>query len=130
MSDNTNATFIFECILRNSKFMDAVDQFIETIIKNTNTFSPENVPQLVLLIMTMLSESYVVKNETDLAQLFEIFYNYIMTKINKYKDDHNYDFWFYEEKFKQSFQICIKLAVLKLNFSFRKNKSNSWCCFY
>ena len=124
-----NATFIFECLLRDNTFMSALDKYIDTTLQNTMTFSTENVPSLVLLIMTLLTQgkNYIdvgknLKNDEELKQLLEIFYDYIVARIQIYTTSKGQIFQ--EPEFKISFDICIKLAVMKIKF----NKKKLACC--
>jgi hypothetical protein len=129
MTTNNNATFIFECLLRDNAFMGALDKYIDTTLQNTMTFSVENVPSLVLLIMTLLTQgkNYIdvgknLKNDEELKQLLEIFYDYIVARIQTYTAAKGQIFQ--EPEFKISFDICIKLAVMKIKF----NKKKLACC--
>ncbi len=124
-----NATFIFECLLRDNAFMSALDKYIDTTLQNTMNFSTENVPSLVLLIMTLLTQgkNYIdvgknLKNDEELKQLLEIFYDYIVSRIKTYTTAKGEIFQ--EPEFKISFDICIKLAVMKIKF----NKNKLACC--
>ena len=124
-ASNNNATFIFECLLRDNAFMSALDKYIDTTLKNTMTFSAENVPSLVLLVMTLLTQrgNYIdieknLKNDEELKQLLEIFYNYIVARIQTYITTNKHIFQ--EPEFKISFDICIKLAVMKIKFNKKK----------
>ena len=124
-----NATFIFECLLRDNAFMSDLDKYIDTTLQNTMTFSVENVPSLVLLIMNLLTqgENYIdvgknLKNDEELKQLLEIFYDYIVARIQIYTTSKGQIFQ--EPEFKISFDICIKLAVMKIKF----NKKKLACC--
>ena len=128
-NNNNNATFIFECLLRDNAFMSALDKYIDTTLQNTMTFSTENVPSLVLLIMTLLTQgkNYIdvgknLKNDEELKQLLEIFYDYIVARIQIYTTSKGQIFQ--EPEFKISFDICIKLAVMKIKF----NKKKLACC--
>lgn len=124
---DNNALFVFECLLRDNVFMNAIDEYIVNTIFVTKTFDAKNVPQMVLIIMTLLTKSNLhiniekhIKNDSDLHKLLDIFYTYIVDRI---KENPNLiDFNIIE--FKKSYEICSRLAVLKLKFS---NKSG-FCC--
>lgn len=124
---DNNALFVFECLLRDNVFMCAIDEYIVNTIFVTKTFDAKNVPQMVLIIMTLLTKSNLhiniekhIKNDTDLHDLLTIFHTYIVDRI---KENPNLiDFNIIE--FKKSYEICSRLAVLKLKFS---NKSG-FCC--
>ena len=124
---DNNALFVFECLLRDNVFMSAIDEYIVNTIFVTKTFDAKNVPQMVLIIMTLLTKSNIhiniekhIKNDTDLHDLLTIFHTYIVDRI---KENPNLiDFNIIE--FKKSYEICSRVAVLKLKFS---NKS-ALCC--
>jgi hypothetical protein len=127
--ENINALFVFECLLRDNTFMACIDNYISTIINSTKTFDAKNVPALVLLVMTLLtkskSESYVdvgknIKNDEELSQLLDIFYNYIIDRIKDEPELKVFD----KKEFKISYDICVRLAVMKLKF---KNKNTFSC---
>ena len=122
-----NALFVFECLLRDNTFMSSIDEYITNTIFITKTFDAKNVPQMVLILMTLLTKGETsiniekqLKNETNLHDLLIIFYTYIIDRIkeNPYLNDFNRD------EFKKSYDICARLAVLKLKFS---NKSGLYC---
>ena len=121
--EENNAIFVFECLLRDNSLMSAIDTYILNNIFITKTFDAKNVPQLVLNIMLlMLSKSIKknLRNDNDLQSLLDLFYTYI---INKIKENPNLN-EFNTDEFKKSYDICVRLAILKLKF---KNK-NSLCC--
>ena len=124
---NNNALYVFECLLRDNTFMSSIDEYIINTIFVTKTFDAKNVPQMVLILMTLLSkgDTYIniekqLKNDTELHDLLSIFYTYIVDRIkeNHYLNNFNTD------EFKKSYDICARLAVMKLKFS---NKSGLYC---
>lgn len=117
--ENNNATFVFECLLRDNTFMACIDDYITSTIFSTKTFDAKNVPQLVLILMTLFTRtnnfidvSKTIKNEKEFKDLLEIFYIYIIGRIkeNKILDEFNVD------EFKKSYEVCVRLAILKLKF--------------
>ena len=79
--------------------------------------------------MTLLTQgkNYIdvgknLKNDEELKQLLEIFYDYIVSRIKTYTTAKGEIFQ--EPEFKISFDICIKLAVMKIKF----NKNKLACC--
>ena len=127
--DNNNALFVFECLLRDNTFMDCIDDYISTTINSTKTFDAKNVPALVLIIMTLLSKTKPkthidvgqnIKNDEELSQLLDVFYNYIIDRIKDEPELKVFD----KNEFKISYDICVRLAVLKLKF---KNKNTFSC---
>jgi hypothetical protein len=124
---DNNALFVFECLLRDNTFMSSIDEYIINTIFITKTFDAKNVPQMVLILMTLLTkgETYIniekhLKNDTELHDLLTIFYTYIIDRI---KENPNL-IGFNTTEFKKSYDICARLAVLKLKFT---NKS-ALCC--
>ena len=119
MNDD-NALFVFECLLRDNTFMSSIDEYIITTIFVTKTFDVKHVPQLVLILMTLLSKgtNYIdigkkIKNDSELQHLLEIFYNYITDRIK----ENLYLLEFNITDFKKSYDICVRLAILKLKFT-------------
>ena len=125
--ENINALFVFECLLRDNTFMACIDNYITTTINSTKTFDAKNVPQMVLLLMTLFTRSnnFVdvgknIKNDEELQQLLDIFYNYIIDRIKDEPALTAFD----KNEFKISYDICVRLAVLKLKF---KGKNTFKC---
>jgi hypothetical protein len=115
---NDNAIFVFECLLRDNTFMSCIDEYIVSTIFVTKTFDAKNVPQMVLILMTLLTRgtNFIekkIKTDNELQQLLEIFYNYIIDRI---KENPNL-IEFNVQDFKKSYDICVRLAVMKLQFS-------------
>jgi hypothetical protein len=117
---DNSALFVFECLLRDNSFMFCIDDYIINTIFATKTFDAKNVPQLVLILMSLLTRknNFVnvekkIKNDSELKHLLEIFYNYIIERIKENPNllDFNLD------EFKKSYDICARLAVMKLKFS-------------
>jgi hypothetical protein len=124
---DNNALFVFECLLRDNRFMTAIDDYIVNTIFVTKTFDAKNVPQMVLILMTLLTkgDTYVniekqLKNDTELHELLTIFYTYIIDRIKENPNLIDFNI----NDFKISYDICARLAVLKLKFS---NKSGLCC---
>ena len=53
---DNNALFVFECLLRDNTFMSSIDEYIINTIFITKTFDAKNVPQMVLILMTLLTK--------------------------------------------------------------------------
>jgi hypothetical protein len=132
--DTYTASYVFDCILRDNIFMECIDEYITTTIASTKTFDAKHVPQMVLIIMTLLDthNNYVdvkkhIKNDEELKQLLELFYEYIFnflkSKVQAEGSKVQAEL-FNKKEFKQSFDICCRLAILKLKF---KNKSGFFC---
>ena len=124
---DNNSLFVFECLLRNNTFMSSIDEYIINTIFITKTFDAKNVPQMVLILMTLLTngDTHIniekqLKNDTDLHNLLTIFYTYIIDRI---KENPNL-IDFNTTEFKKSYDICARLAVLKLKFS---SKTSLFC---
>ena len=124
---NNNALFVFECLLRDNAFMSSIDDYIINTIFVTKTFDAKNVPQMVLILMTLLTKGDThiniekqLNNDTDLHDLLTIFYTYIVDRIKENCYLNHFD----TDEFKKSYDICARLAVMKLKFS---NKSAFYC---
>ena len=118
--DNNNAVLVFECLLRDNSFMQGIDDYITNTIFSTKTFDAKHVPQLVLILMTLFARTnnFVdvgrkIKNDQELQDLLEIFHTYIIDRI---KENKNLDVFDVNE-FKKSYEICARLAILKLKFT-------------
>ena len=118
--DNNNALLVFECLLRDNSFMQGIDDYITNTIFSTKTFDAKHVPQLVLILMTLFARtnnfidvSRKIKNDQELQDLLEIFHTYIIDRI---KENKNLDVFDVNE-FKKSYEICARLAILKLKFT-------------
>lgn len=122
-----NAAYVFDCILRDNNFMECIDEYITSTIASAKTFDTRHVPQMVLIIMTLLdtNNNYVdvkktIKDDAELQALLELFYVYILNKIMKEEGLAGFN----KKEFKQSFDICCRLAILKLKY---KNKNSFFC---
>lgn len=127
MSSNYNALFIFECVLRDHTFMKSIDDYITSTIGETKTFDVKNVPRMVLIIMNLLSTHTIysdvrthIKNDTELQELLCYFYDYILRIINGKVNSTEFNI----ADFKNSFDICCRLAIMKLKL---KNQSGFFC---
>jgi hypothetical protein len=125
--ENNNAIYVFECLLRDNNFMCSIDDYIINTIFTTKTFDSKHVPQMVLILMTLLTRSNnfinvekTIKNDSELRHLLEIFFTYIIDKI---KENPNLDS-FNEIEFRKSYDICSRLAIMKLKFT---NKDSLFC---
>jgi hypothetical protein len=106
------AIHLFEYFLHNISFMTRIDDYIECEMKKTKIMETKSVPGLVLLIMNIINEATQycpIKNNIELQQLLGLFYNYVKDIIAK--SDYS------KEDFKQSFDICVKLAAMNIKFS-------------
>ena len=116
--NDSNALFLFDCLLRDNTFMSTIDIYISNTIFIAKTVDAKHVPQLVLILMTLLikHKTYKIernlKNDNELQQLFDIFYTYIVSKIKENPNLIEFD----ATEFKKSYDICIRLAILKIKF--------------
>jgi hypothetical protein len=117
--DDPNALYVFDCLLRDNEFMSTIDIYISNTIFIAKTVDAKHVPQLILILMTLLvkHKTYInveknLKNDTELQHLFEIFYTYIVRKIQENPNLTEFN----ADEFKKSYEICIRLAILKLKF--------------
>ena len=120
-----NPEFVFEYLLRDNTLMTTIDDYISNTIFITKTFDAKQVPQLVLILMTLFKKTILdieknIKNDIEFAALLELFHTYVLSRINENPNliDFNRD------EFKKSYDICARLAVLKLKFSGK----NGFCC--
>ena len=123
--EDSNALFLFDCLLRDNAFMSTIDIYISNTIFIAKTVDAKHVPQLVLILVTLLFKhnTYRVdknlKNDIELQQLFDIFYTYIVSKI---KENPNLT-EFNADEFKKSYEFCMRLAIMKFTF-----KEKKWGC--
>ena len=89
-----------------AEFILNLDDYIMKLIQSNKSFEIKHVPQLVVLLMTY-NQNICGDN------LFDELYNYIIIKIKEYAQTI-YDMAFQPEEFKKSFDICTKLALMKL----------------
>jgi hypothetical protein len=120
-----DSEFLFEYVLRDTNLMTTIDEHISNTIFITKSFEAKYVSPLVLILMTLLKHSTLdieskMKDDNDFAALLEHFYTYILARIieNPNLTEFNRD------DFKKSYEICSRLAVMKIKFS---NK-NGFCC--
>ena len=120
-----NSEFVFEYLLRDTILMTTIDEYISNTIFITKTFDAKHVPPLVLILMTLFKKTIIdieknIKNDIEFAALLELFHTYILSRINENPNliDFNRD------EFKKSYDICARLAVLKLKFS----DKDGFCC--
>lgn len=89
-----------------AEFKLKLDDYIMQLIQSHKSFEVKHVSQLVTLLVTY-------KQSICCDTLFDELYNYIIIKIKEYAQTI-YDMAFQPEEFKKSFDICIKLAVMKM----------------
>jgi hypothetical protein len=115
----SNADRIFFFLLRDDIFMTCIDTYMSTTINAStdSTFATTNVPQLVLLIMTLLCDSKTyckgLKNDTELQELLNHFYSYCLEHIIKTPKTSQV---FNKAEFKHAYDICARLAITKLKY--------------
>lgn len=134
MNDYTNSEYVFETLLRDYNFMNSIDDYIVKNIQINKTFYSKNVPQLVLIILTLLLDKkrYIdsknnIKNDNELQQLLDLFYAYALTKIKEcisITNSINEPTVFNGEEFKLVYDICCRLVLFKFNYS---NKTGFLC---
>ena len=127
----TNSDFVFETLLRDYEFMNSIDDYILKNIKLNKTFYSKNVPQLVLIIITLLvnKKDYIdsennINNDNELQQLLELFYTYSVKKIKETISILKYQDCFNIEEFKLLYDTCSRLVILKFKF---KKKTGLFC---
>jgi hypothetical protein len=107
--------------------MTCIDDYITNTIFVTKTFDAKNVPQIVLILVTLFSRSkeYIdlektLKNDGELQELLDHFHTYILSRI---KENPNL-IDFNSNEFKKSYDICARLVIFKLNYS---KKTSLFC---
>jgi hypothetical protein len=105
--------------------MKCIDDYIENTISLTKNFNSINTPQLLLIITTLLqrNKQYIdveknIKDDGELQELLEKFYDYVLLKIKEYLTEykcnkHNFN----KNDFKKTYDICCRLVILKFKFS-------------
>ena len=119
--------YVFECLLRDNAFMTCIDDYITNTIFVTKTFDAKNVPQMVLILVTLFSRSkeYIdiektLKNDGELQELLDQFQIYILTRIKENPNLIDFD----SNEFKKSYDICTRLVIFKLKYS---KKTSLFC---
>ena len=100
---------IFEHFLHDNNYMTQLD--------NSITHETNKVPGLVLLIANIIQEGSKtygrVKNQSELQQLFGLFFNYINDKLTNARGIKKYN----TSEFKPLFDECVQLVVIKFKFA-------------
>jgi len=114
-------TMLFEFLLRDYKFMNAVDRLTLKVLQKEDTnLEVQDVPELVMLLMELLTSSTTQAklNKADNLILLNHFQNYIIQQLQCASFD--------ETVFTKMFNICTRLAYLKVNYvDQKKDSSNS-----
>ena len=126
-----NSLFIFETLLRDNIFMSTIDNYLEKKIelnpKINKTFESKNAPELVLLLSSLLlhSNNYInveknIRDDNDIRELFELFYVYIVNKIEELiKGPYSH-----KEEFNLLYDISCRLVILKFKYT---KKTGMFC---
>lgn len=126
-----NATFVFECLLRDSIYMEKIDMIIHKFIC-TEFIRYQYVPKLVKSLIDIISSKLLQKQEKtnwwrraklkefkltseDAKILMYLYRKYILDKI-KGED-------MYINDFTSIYNTCVSLALTQLTFA--KNKKNT-----
>ena len=126
-----NSLFIFETLLRSNIFMTSIDNYLEKKIelnpKINKTFESKNAPEVVLLLSSLLlhSNNYInveknIRDDNDIRELFELFYVYIVNKIEELIKGAYSD----KEEFKLLYDISCRLVILKFKYT---KKTGMFC---
>lgn len=113
-------TMLFESLLRDYKFMNAVDRLtLKVLQEEDNNLEVQDVPELVMLLMELLTSSTIQAklNKTDNLILLNHFHNYIVEQLQCASFD--------EPAFTKMFNICTRLAYLKVNYMDQQKDSSS-----
>ena len=107
--------------------MTSIDNYLEKKIelnpKINKTFESKNAPEVVLLLSSLLlhSNNYInveknIRDDNDIRELFELFYVYIVNKIEELIKGAYSD----KEEFKLLYDICCRLVILKFKYAKKK----------
>lgn len=113
-----NSAFIFELLLRDIIFMEEIDEYIGLLGLTTGKIKPENIPQFVLSIVTLLQDKFLYTkilriNKThkftkdDMYKLLELYCQYIISKIICDFD---------KKQFITIYNTCSELACMRLQY--------------
>ena len=99
----------------------SIEDYIEYIITYKNRFDYKNVPQLVLIVMSLIvnDKENNLNHDGELQELLDLFQNYFIIRITK-NNIINFDI----NEFKKKYEICVRLAILRINYS----KKTGLCC--
>ena len=112
-----NAVSIFDKLTSDEEIIKCIEDYIISVTYK-NRFDSKNVPQLVLIVMSLLMNDTILNNDAELQEVLDLFNNYFITKINK--NIINFDM----DEFKKNYEICTRLAILKKKYS----KKTGLCC--
>ena len=113
-----DATFVFETFLRNNVFMTHLDNYITSSLNECDIIEAKSIPQLALSLIELLQTNMLhCKPKKKLSvdetyKVFEMYRAYIISKISEEGIPSGFDV----NEFTTVYNICIKLAVMKLSF--------------
>ena len=116
-----NHLYVYEYLLWDVSLMGKIDNCIKTSLKD-GIINTNDIPYMVLLIVQILQSKILKKKQKthkltyeDTIHLFELFREYILTKIIIEFD---------VKEFTTMYNTCIKLAITTLHFH---DNSKKWC---
>ena len=113
-----NAVSIFDKLTSDEEISKCIEDYIISVTYK-NRFDSKNVPQLVLIVMSLLmNDDTILNDDGELQEVIDLFKGYFITKINK--NILNFDM----DEFKKNYEICGRLAILKKKYS----KKTGLCC--
>ena len=130
--ENAEILYVFETLLRNNSFMTRIDHYIKNTIFSNKKFDSKDIQELVLIITRLLLDNpeyidykYHIKNNKELVELLELFFDYILSKINECIKYYNFNNNIVDnEGIKYIYDICVRLVILKFKYS----KQNGFFC--
>jgi hypothetical protein len=69
------------------------------------------------MVMSLLGTEHHLKNDGELQELLDLFKSYFILKINNIVN-------FNTDEFKKNYEICSRLAILKITYA----KKSGLCC--
>ena len=112
-----NSVVIFEKLTADETVIKYVEDYLLSVTYKKR-FDCKNVPQLVLMVISLLGTDHNLNHDGELQELLDLFQSYFILKINK--NIHMFDI----DEFKKNYEICTRLAILKITYS----KKSGLCC--
>jgi hypothetical protein len=120
----SEGTTLFEFLLRDYKFMNAIDRLTLKVMQNedNNNLDALNVPELVMCLMDLLANNtnQATLTLTENLVLLNHIHNYIVGQLQCASFD--------EPAFTKMFHACTRLAYLKMNYY--EEKKSLFSCFH
>ena len=120
-SYSKNSLALYNKLTADESIIKSIEDYIEYIITYKNRFDYKNVPQLVLIVMSLIvnDKENNLNHDGELQELLDLFQNYFIIRLTN-NNILNFDI----NEFKKKYEICTRLAILRINYS----KKNGLCC--